>query len=183
MGLAASACGLTTTLETSTLNPPARPVGRYPHRVRPLSPEPSGPGLAWLTDVEDDSYDLSWSTNSPMRRPAIAMLHELLASDPDPIDRHFQFAELETRLYRSRDLYDSALVEFDDACRRHDAEMETIRHAFMAKWGKVPLLKPTGRWQSVSRNRRTATPLSGGPNEDSHSTATTPPAKMPSRIY
>jgi hypothetical protein len=35
----------------------------------------------------------------------------------------------------------SALVEFDDACRRHDAETETIRQAFLAKWGKVPLLE------------------------------------------
>jgi hypothetical protein len=69
------------------------------------------------------------------------MLRELLTTDPDPIDRHFQFAELETRLYRCRDLYDSALEEFDDACRRHDSEMEVICGAFMAKWGKVPLLE------------------------------------------
>jgi hypothetical protein len=64
----------------------------------------------------------------------------LLASDPDPIDRHFQFAELEARLYRSRDLYDTALAEYDEACGRHDAEMDGICAAFMAKWGKVPLL-------------------------------------------
>lgn len=96
---------------------------------------------AWLTDVEDDSYDLSWFNELPdADRPAIAMLWELLATDPDPIDRHFQFAELESRLYQSRDLYDTALQEYDEACRRHDAEMETIRQAFMAKWGKVPLL-------------------------------------------
>jgi len=40
-------------------------------------------------------------------RPAIAKLGEL-AADPDPIYRHFQFAELETRLCRPRDLYESA---------------------------------------------------------------------------
>lgn len=97
---------------------------------------------AWLTDVEDDSYDLSWFNDLPdADRPAIAMLRELLATDPDPIDRHFQFAELETRLYRCRDLYDTALEEFDDASRRHDAEMEVICEAFMAKSGKVPLLE------------------------------------------
>jgi hypothetical protein len=97
---------------------------------------------AWLTDVEDDSYDLSWFNDLPdADRPAIAMLRDLLVSDPDPIDRHFQFAELESRLYRCRDLYDEALMEFDDACKRHDAEMEAICGAFMAKWGKVPLLE------------------------------------------
>ena len=96
---------------------------------------------AWLTDAEDDSYDLSWFNELPEAdRPAIAKLRELLAVDPDPIDRHFQFAELEARLYRSRDLYESALAEYDEACARHDAEMEGICAAFMAKWGKIPLL-------------------------------------------
>jgi hypothetical protein len=112
------------------------------------SGHPGGDGVmrtgfseAWLTDAEDDSYDLSWFNDLPEAdRPAIAKLRELLASDPDPIDRHFQFAELETRLYRSRELYESALAEYDEVCARHDAEMERICGAFMAKWGKVPLL-------------------------------------------
>ena len=96
---------------------------------------------AWLTDAEDDSYDLSWFNELPEAdRPAIAKLRELLAAGQDPIDRHFQFAELEARLYRSRDLYESALAEYDEACVGHDAEMEGICAAFMAKWGKIPLL-------------------------------------------
>jgi hypothetical protein len=96
---------------------------------------------AWLTDAGDDSYDLSWFNDLPEAdRPAIAKLRQLLTADPDPIDRHFQFAELEARLYRSRDLYQLALAEYDEACARHDAEMESICEAFMAKWGKVPLL-------------------------------------------
>jgi hypothetical protein len=96
---------------------------------------------AWFTDAEDDSYDLSWFNDLPEAdRPAIAKLRELLAANSDPIDRHFQFAELEARLYRSRDLYESALAEYDEACVRHDAEMEVICQAFMAKWGKIPLL-------------------------------------------
>jgi hypothetical protein len=96
---------------------------------------------AWLTDAEDDSYDLSWFNDLPEAdRPAIAKLRELLAADRDPIDRHFQFAELEARLYRSRDLYESALAEYDEVCARHDTEMESICAAFMAKWGKIPLL-------------------------------------------
>lgn len=39
---------------------------------------------AWLTDAEDDSYDLSWFNELlEADRPAIAKLRELLASDPD----------------------------------------------------------------------------------------------------
>jgi hypothetical protein len=114
----------------------------------------TGLSEAWLTDVEDDSYDLSWFNELPDGdRPAIAMLRELLSADLDPIDRHFQFAELETRLYRSRDLYETALHEFDVACQRHDAEMETIRDAFMAKWGKVPLLE-TYRQMAIRQQKQ-----------------------------
>lgn len=109
---------------------------------------------AWLTDLEDDSYDLSWFNDLPDGdRPAIAMIRELLASDPDPIDRHFQFAELESRLYRSRDLYESAFEEFDEACRLHDAEMDTICQSFIAKWGKVPLLE-TYRQMAIRKHKQ-----------------------------
>jgi hypothetical protein len=102
----------------------------------------TGLSEALRTDLEDDSYDLSWLSTLPdADRPAIAKLRALLERERDLIDRHFQFAELESRLYHARDLYDSALDEFDDACRRHDAEMVGIRAAFMAKWRKVPLLE------------------------------------------
>jgi hypothetical protein len=93
---------------------------------------------AWLTDAEDDSYDLSWFNDLPEAdRPAIAKLRELLAADPDPIDRHFEFAELETRLYRSRD----------------DTEMERICEAFIAKWGKIPLLD-TYRQMAIRQQKK-----------------------------
>jgi len=129
-------------------------------RPAPLG-HPGGEGVmrtgfseAWLTDAEDDSYDLSWFNDLPEAdRPAIAKLRELLAADPDPIDRHFQFAELETRLYRSRDLYESALAEYDEACARHDAEMEDICGAFMAKWGKIPLLD-TYRQMAIRQQKK-----------------------------
>ena len=50
-------------------------------------------------------------------------------------------AHLEAAQYRCRDTFGSALDEFDAACRLHDSEMACIRAAFMAKWGKVPLLE------------------------------------------
>jgi hypothetical protein len=78
---------------------------------------------------------------SLMRTDQRSPCFELLATEPDPIDRHFQFAELERRLYRSRDLFPEALEEYDTACQLHDADMETICQAFMQKWGKVPLLE------------------------------------------
>lgn len=97
---------------------------------------------AWRTDIEDDAYDLSWFSSLPKAdRPAISMLRDLLTRERDPIDRHFQLAELESRLYRARDLYSTALTEFDEACRQHDAEMDVIRSAFIAKWRKVPWLE------------------------------------------
>lgn len=96
---------------------------------------------AWLSDIEDESYDLSWYDNLPDADvPAIARLRDLLAADPDPIDRHFQFAELEKRLYRSRDLYETALDDYDETCRHHDSEMDSICKAFTDKWGKIPFL-------------------------------------------
>ena len=61
---------------------------------------------ALLTDAADDSYDLSWLRRLPSDTPpAIRELRRLLQHDPDPIDRHFMFCELEDRLYRSRDVF------------------------------------------------------------------------------
>jgi hypothetical protein len=97
---------------------------------------------ALLTDAEDDSYDLSWLHRMPSDPlAAIRELRNLLEHDPDPIDRHFMFCELEDRLYRSRDVFASALAEYDEACIRHDAEMDGIRAALLAKFGKVPVLE------------------------------------------
>jgi HIRAN domain-containing protein len=125
-----------------------------PSRVSDTGEMRTGFSEAWRTDAEDDSYDLSWSATLPAAdRPAIAQLRTLLADERDPIDRHYQLAELEARLYRARDLYDSALDEFDEACRQHDAEMAVIRQAFMAKWGKVPLLD-TYRQMAIRQQKK-----------------------------
>jgi hypothetical protein len=118
---------------------PARPTTRGASGTRQLD---TGFTEAWATDEADDSYDLSWYIGLPEAdRPAIAQLRELLAHDPDPIDRHFQFAELERRLYHARALYETALDEYDTACVAHDAEIMGMRAAFMAKWGMVPRLE------------------------------------------
>jgi hypothetical protein len=59
----------------------------------------------------------------------------------------------EARLYAARDLYDRALDEYDEACRRHDAEMDVIRRALVTKWGKVPVLE-TYRQMAVRQQKR-----------------------------
>jgi len=96
---------------------------------------------AWAMDQADDDYDLSWYEELPEAdRPAIAMLRGLLLKSSDAIDRHFQFAELEHRIYRCRDLYDDALDEFEEVCKAHDSEMDDMHVVFLEKWGCVPRL-------------------------------------------
>ncbi|GAB3420195.1 HIRAN domain-containing protein [Flindersiella endophytica] len=133
---------------------PGRPTGP---RGRP---EAAGASMrtgfteAWVTDAEDDSYDLSWYSRLPEDDlPAIAELRRLLDIDPDPIDRHFQFAELEARLYRCRERYPEALDGFDETCHGHDAEMEAICQAFMAKWGRIPVLE-TYRQMAIRQQKK-----------------------------
>ena len=116
-------------------------------RPMPASP-PSGSRMrtglsdALATDEADDSYDLSWMSDLPLDDlRAIKMLRQLLEHETDAIDRHYMHAHLQTLLYRSRDVFASALDEYDQACRQHDAEMDSIRAAFMAKWGQVPVLE------------------------------------------
>jgi hypothetical protein len=102
----------------------------------------TGLSQALRTDRRDDSYDLSWYNELPTdTRQAIAMLRALLASEADPIDRHFMFVELESRLYRLRDVEGEALAEFDAVCTQHDAEMATIRPPLRAKFNAMPYLE------------------------------------------
>jgi hypothetical protein len=97
---------------------------------------------ALATDDADTSYDLAWMARLPEDSiGAIRTLRNLLESEEDPLDRHFMFHHLETALYRSRDAFASALDEFDECCRLHDAEMEAICEAFLSKWEKVPTLQ------------------------------------------
>lgn len=97
---------------------------------------------ALATDEDDDSYDLGWLQELPgddIR--AVPALRQLLARETDPISRHFMYAELEKIIYRSREAFASALDEYDQVCRQHDAEMENIRPALLTKWSKIPLIE------------------------------------------
>ena len=113
----------------------------------PPVPQPAfhmrtGLSEALATGGTDGTHDLSWMRDLPgddIR--AISTLRKLLVGEADPLDRHFIYAQLETLLYRSREVFASALGEYDQACRSHDAEMDDIRQAFMTEWGEVPLLE------------------------------------------
>jgi hypothetical protein len=115
---------------------------------RQFLPPPTHSGMrtglsdARATDAADDSYDLGWMTSLPSDRiRAIPYLRNLLAQETDILDRHFMYVHLEAILYRSRDAFASALDEYDETCRQHDAEMDSMRQAFIAKWGQIPLLE------------------------------------------
>jgi hypothetical protein len=86
-------------------------------------------GLGWFTDVSSNDTD------------AIKQLRRLLASESEPLDRHFMYDELAQRLYGSRDAFASALGEFDEACEHHHDEMSSIRPALMNEFGGIPLLR------------------------------------------
>jgi hypothetical protein len=99
------------------------------------------PPAARTTNLEDDSYDLSWLDGlSRNVATAIKQLRALLTTVEDPIDRHYMLAELEQRLYSCRDAFEAALDEYDDVCRQHDEAMDEIRPALLAKFGRLPIL-------------------------------------------
>jgi len=117
-------------LPARSLLPPSEP------RMR------TGLSDAFATDAADDSYDLAWMNDLPDDElRAIPYLRNLLAQEKNILDRHFMYARLEAILYKCRGVFASALDEYDEACRQHDAEMDAIRQACLAKWGKVPLLE------------------------------------------
>ncbi len=70
----------------------------------------------------------------------LPLVRRRLSAETNPIDRHYLFLDLERLLYRSRDDFTSALDDFDATCREHDAEMDGIRQAFVAKSGFLPEL-------------------------------------------
>lgn len=93
-------------------------------------------------DAANDAFDLTWEYRMPEDRlQAIAYIRTKLKSETQPVSRHFMFAMLADRLYQAREQFGSALSEFDEVCRLHDAEMDTIRPALIATFGGLPLLE------------------------------------------
>jgi hypothetical protein len=112
----------------------------------------TGLSEALATDLDDETYDLSWLKRlADEDGSAIAQVRALLGDERDPIDRHYMLCELEHRLYLSRATDPSALDAFDGACRLHDVEMITIRPALFEKFGVVPVIEmyrqAAIRWQ------------------------------------
>lgn len=84
--------------------------------------------------------------NDPVR--SIKTLRGLLEKATDPIDRHFMFNELEKLYYKCRDVFASALDEFDEVCEQHHSEMISIRPALLEEFGDIPVL-PTYRQAAI----------------------------------
>ena len=84
--------------------------------------------LAWMNGLPEDDIR------------GIKMLRNALTAESNVIGRHFIYSELEAALYRSRDVFTTALGDYDVVCKQHDSEMDGIHSACMAYWGKVPVL-------------------------------------------
>lgn len=96
---------------------------------------------------------LVWMARLPSDRlAAIKYLRALLTSEAEPMERHFIYLELEKLLYKSRDVFESAVNEFEQACQHHDAEMETILPELRAALGGVPAL-PTYKQVAIMKQK------------------------------
>jgi hypothetical protein len=91
--------------------------------------------------IESDDPASNWIDKLPQDNgAAIVQLRDHLTNETDPVTRHFAYNELESRLYKSRDIFSSALDDYDTACDAHDREMEAIRTALIGDMGGVPNL-------------------------------------------
>lgn len=92
---------------------------------------------------------LAWAEHLPSDRlAAIKQLRKLLKSERDSFERHFMYIELESLLYKCRDVFESATAEFEQTCREHDAEMDSIRPRLIAELGGIPSL-PTYKQAAI----------------------------------
>jgi len=117
--------------------------GLRAHQIAHIGGLRTGLSQAVATDIEDDTYDLSWYDQLSGRRVPgdVVTLRKLLVDERDPIDRHFMLSELEKCLYASREAFPSALDEFDAVCEQHHSEMNAIRAALIEKFGRVPIVE------------------------------------------
>ena len=107
-----------------------------------------------LAASKESPYNLVWMHGLPDDDiHCIKVLRSALATESSVIGRHFIYAELEAALYRCHDAFSSALDDYDKACWQHDDEMDSIRSACMAHWGKVPVLD-TYRQMAIRQQKR-----------------------------
>jgi hypothetical protein len=107
-----------------------------------------------LARSKDSPYNLVWMHGlSEDDAHAIKVLRKALTTESNTIGRHFIYAELEAALYRCRDIFTSALDDYDKVCKEHDSEMDSIRSACIAHWGKVPVLD-TYRQMAIRQQKR-----------------------------
>lgn len=117
--------------------------GLRSHQVAHVGELRTGLSEAISTDLDDDSYDLSWLNELSGNHSAddVGVLRGLLEREHDPIDRHFMLSELSRCLYKARDSDLRALDDFDEVCSQHYAEMDVIRPALLEKFGQIPLVE------------------------------------------
>jgi HIRAN domain-containing protein len=86
------------------------------------------------------------------RLTAIKQLRKHLLDEADPAERHYLYNALEECLYASREVFQSALDEFEATCIAHHAEMDAIRPALVAEFGGLPML-PTYRQMAIMKQK------------------------------
>jgi hypothetical protein len=95
----------------------------------------------YAEEDEDEDAVPAWRAqlaNDNVR--GIRQLRQLLAQEQEPLVRHEMYDELERLLYLCRNDFASALEEYDAACCAHDAELEAIIPALIARFGGIPSL-------------------------------------------
>lgn len=70
----------------------------------------------------------------------IAHVRKLLATETEPVERHFLYSTLEESLYKCREVFPTALADYEATAIAHDSEMTTIVPALIAEFGGIPLL-------------------------------------------
>ena len=113
-----------------------------------IEPEPARAvgihgGLSAADQAVDGSYSLDWFSGlSDDTARRLGQLRQLAKTETSPISRHFVLTELESCLYRCRDVFNEALPEYAQWAEQHHTEMVSgTRDALLAKLGCIPFLE------------------------------------------
>lgn len=140
--------------------------------LRPMAPpRASGSAMrtglsdALATDEADDAYDLGWMGDLPADDlRAIKALRQLLEREADAIDRHFMHAHLQSLLYRSRDVFASALDEYDQPAISTTRRWTASGLPSWPSGARCRCWRPKSRWPFASRRPGTSSRRCGGRN-------------------